>query len=98
MHVQTFLRIFELDIKIIESEKWLMVNIIFNTLIIYFYSFFFFFADVHLFIHSFVLLQNLYDKPPSYSSLRPDSNMEAMKLQQILLKKDNQVCTHLFFL
>lgn len=44
------------------------------------------------------MLQNLYDKPPSYSSLRPDSNMEVMKLQQILLKKDNQVCTHLFFL
>eukprot|EP00105_Crassostrea_gigas_P022983 XP_011442687.1 PREDICTED: protocadherin beta-15 isoform X1 [Crassostrea gigas] len=37
---------------------------------------------------------NLYDKPPSYSSLRPDSNMEAMKLQQILLKKDNQVSTN----
>lgn len=43
------------------------------------------------------MFQNLYDKPPSYSSLRPDTNMEAMKLQQILLKKDNQVCTHLYF-
>ncbi|XP_061164428.1 protocadherin gamma-B5-like [Saccostrea echinata] len=39
---------------------------------------------------------NLYDKPPSYSSLKSDSKIEAMnalKLQQILLKKDDQVAS-----
>lgn len=88
--------------EITESEKWLnnltllihlLIQYLNHLLLPYFFLKCF---SCCLFIRLFVLLQNLYDKPPSYSSLRSDSNMEAMKLQQILLKKDNQVCIQLF--
>lgn len=32
MHIQTFLRICELDMKIIESEKWLINNLILSSI------------------------------------------------------------------